>query len=44
MDVLHTEMRQRYELKITGRLSMDNDGSESEVIFFLSSAAHRSEF
>ena len=34
MDGLVHVLRQRYELKITGRLCMDNDGSQSEVIFF----------
>ena len=33
MNVLDQVLRRRYELKIVGRLSMDSDGSESEVIF-----------
>ena len=31
--VLDEVFRRRYELKITGRISMSSDGSESEVIF-----------
>ena len=33
MDGLDNVLRQRYELKITGWLGMDNDGSQSEVFF-----------
>ena len=33
MNVLDEVLRRRYELKISGRSSTDNDGSESEVIF-----------
>ena len=44
MDGLDEVWKQRYELKITGRLNINNDGSESEDLFFSpqSSAAHRS--
>ena len=42
MNVLDEVLRRRNELKITGRLSMSNDGSDSETTLFDHSESRQS--